>query len=82
MNGLGWLDYKEAATLVGLSEYTIRRYVSQGRIPSKRVGMKRRFFDREQLLQWVESTSKERPARRAKPKDDATTGNSNGTESQ
>ncbi len=43
MNGEGWLNYKEAADLVGLSEYTLRRFVSEGKIQAKRVGMKRRF---------------------------------------
>ena len=82
MKGAGYINYREAADFLGLSEFTIRRYVSQGRIPSKRVGMKKRFFDKQELLQWIESTSKERLVRRGKLKVSAETGNSNGADTQ
>ena len=53
------MSYREAAAFLGLSEFTLRRYVSQRRIPSKRVGMKKRFFVNEELLEWIETTSGE-----------------------
>ena len=53
-NGMGFLDYAEAARLLGLSPYTLRRYVSGRRLPHRKIG-KRVFFDPEELRSWVES---------------------------
>lgn len=57
MNGAGLLDYNEAAAFTGLSAYTLRRLVSQDKIPSKVVGFKRRFFSKDELLSWIEQNT-------------------------
>jgi excisionase family DNA binding protein len=49
------IDYREAAAFVGLSEYTLRRYVSQGRLPHIKLGPKLVRFERQALNCWVES---------------------------
>ena len=49
------LDYKAAATFVGLSEYTLRRYVSMRRLPFIKVGAKLVRFEPARLLRWIES---------------------------
>jgi hypothetical protein len=46
--------------------------------PVKRVGLKKRFFVREELLQWIESTSKEKPVKPQRSTASSETGNNNG----
>jgi excisionase family DNA binding protein len=65
MTGAGLLDYKEAATFTGLSEYTLRRFVSQHKIPSKVVGLKRRFFSKDELLSWIEQNTAKKAGKRS-----------------
>ena len=54
MNGLGMLDYSEASQLTGLSESSLRRYVSRGLIPFKKVGKRRVFFVKEEIERWID----------------------------
>jgi len=61
MERIDLLDYSTAADFVGLSEYTLRRYVSMGRLPHIKLGSKLVRFEPERLRQWVES-------RRVEPK--------------
>ncbi len=51
--GLGLVKWPEASRLTGLSENTIRRYVSQRRIPFIKV-CKLVFFDPKRLRLWIE----------------------------
>jgi excisionase family DNA binding protein len=53
MNGFGMLDYAEAARLTGLSESSLRRYVSHRQIPFRKVGKRRVFFLREEIEAWI-----------------------------
>ena len=63
MTGAGLLDYREAAHFLGLSEFTLRRFVSQGRIKSKVVGLKRRFFSKDELLEFIEAVPNKKSRR-------------------
>ena len=58
------MSIHEAAAFLGLSELTLRRYVSQSKLPSKRVGLKRRFFDKGELLIWIEEMSTREPKKK------------------
>ncbi|TFH50686.1 MAG: DNA-binding protein [Methanothrix sp.] len=49
------LDYREAAEFLGLSEFTLRRYVSMRRLPFIKVGAKLVRFEPARLLAWIES---------------------------
>ncbi|MGA2977566.1 MAG: helix-turn-helix domain-containing protein [Spirochaetia bacterium] len=55
MERMDILDYHEAAAFVGLSEYTLRRYVSNGLLPHVKLGLKLVRFEPEALRRWVES---------------------------
>ena len=55
------LDYKSAAAYLGLSEFTLRRYVSLGFIPYLKLGPKLVRFNIQDLEKWLES-------RKVKPK--------------
>jgi excisionase family DNA binding protein len=55
MERMDLIDYREAAAFVGLSEYTLRRYVSNGRLPHVKLGLKLVRFEPEVLRHWVES---------------------------
>ena len=65
MTGAGFIDYKEAAAFTGLSQYTLRRLVSQHKIPSKVVGFKRRFFSKDELLLWIEQSTEKKSSTRS-----------------
>jgi excisionase family DNA binding protein len=52
--GLGLVDYEEAAIMLGLNPYTLRRYVCARKLPFLKIG-KRVFFDPDDLRQWVEA---------------------------
>lgn len=45
------LTAKEAAELLRISEYTLRKYAKKGRIPAHKIGNQWRF-SREELLDW------------------------------
>ncbi len=53
VTGLGFVKWPAAARLVGLSENTLRRYVSQRKVPFFKVGSLV-FFDPERLRLWIE----------------------------
>ena len=53
MNGLGMLDYAEVAELTGLSQSSLRRYVSHRQIPFRKVGKRRVFFLRDEIEGWI-----------------------------
>jgi len=55
MESMDLLDYPAAAAFVGLSEYTLRQYVSYGRMPYLKLGLKLVRFEPEALRSWVES---------------------------
>jgi excisionase family DNA binding protein len=55
MECMDLLDYRGAAAFVGLSEYTLRRYVSNGRLPHVKLGLKLVRFEPDALRRWVES---------------------------
>ncbi len=55
MQKLDLLDYAAAADFIGLSEYTLRRYVSLGKLPYVKLGAKAVRFEPDQLTAWVES---------------------------
>lgn len=50
----GLIDYKEAADFIGLAEFTLRRYVSEKKIPYYKIGS-RVFFKPEELEAWINS---------------------------
>jgi len=45
------LTAKEAAKMLKISEYTLRRYAKKGRIPAHKIGNQWRF-SKEELLDW------------------------------
>ncbi|TDA70454.1 MAG: helix-turn-helix domain-containing protein [Clostridia bacterium] len=49
------LTVEEAAKMVRMSEYTLRKYAKKGRIPAHKVGGQWRF-SREELLDWFRAT--------------------------
>jgi excisionase family DNA binding protein len=49
------LDYRGAAEFLGLSEFTLRRYVSLRRLPFIKVGAKLVRFEPARLLDWIDS---------------------------
>lgn len=49
------LDYRQAGDMLGLSQYTLRRYVSRGRLPHLKLGPKLVRFEAHRLLETVES---------------------------
>ena len=51
-NGFGFVDYSNAAELLGLSIYTLKRWVSQKRISFYKIGS-RVFFKPDELLNFV-----------------------------
>ena len=51
---LGKADYPEAVLITGLSLPTLRRMVSEGRIPYYKIG-RRVFFDVQELTDYIES---------------------------
>jgi excisionase family DNA binding protein len=55
MANMGLLDFAGAAEYLGLSECTLRRYVSLGLVPYTKLGLKLVRFDPERLREWVES---------------------------
>lgn len=55
MEKIALLDYREAADFIGLSEYTLRRYVSMGKIAHVKLGSKLVRFEPDSLRRWVES---------------------------
>jgi excisionase family DNA binding protein len=55
MQKLELLDYRGAAEFIGLSEFTLRRYVSHRKIPFVKLGEKAVRFEPSQLISWVES---------------------------
>jgi excisionase family DNA binding protein len=59
--GMGLLDYDEASKFIGLSAFTLRKYVSLKRIPFIKIG-DRVFFDPARLREWVDERRVE-PAR-------------------
>jgi excisionase family DNA binding protein len=48
-------DYREAGEFLGLSEFTLRRYVSRGRLPYLKLGPHLVRFEPERLREWLES---------------------------
>ncbi len=63
MESVGLLDYGAAADFLGLSEHTLRRYVSLGKLPYLKLGSKLVRFEPERLRHWVESRRVEPRAR-------------------
>ncbi len=57
------LDYKGAADFLGLSEYTLRRWVSLGRVPHVKLGLMLVRFEPEALERWLGSCRVEPVAR-------------------
>jgi excisionase family DNA binding protein len=47
------IGYREAAERLGLSEFTVRRYVSERRVPYVKIGAAVRF-DTTALEQWID----------------------------
>mgnify|MGYP000939599135 CR=1 FL=1 len=48
------LTYEQAAGLVGLSKFTLRRYVSERKVPFVKLGGSRLVrFDRQELEDWA-----------------------------
>ena len=54
MKKLDLLDYQEAAQFLGLSEFTVRRYVSKGQLPHVKLGLKLVRVEPAALCRWVE----------------------------
>lgn len=50
----GLLTYEEAADYLGFAEQTLRKWVSNDRIPYKKIGRNVRFR-RSELDEWIES---------------------------
>ena len=57
MERLNLLDYRAAAQYLGLSEYTLRRYVSRKLVPHVKLGLKLVRFKPETLRAWLEEHS-------------------------
>jgi hypothetical protein len=53
-NGLGYERYSGASRLIGLSENTLRRYVSKGFLPHYKIS-RSVFFDPAELRSWFET---------------------------
>ncbi len=49
------VNYKGAAEYLGLSEFTLRRYVSLGFVPHLKLGPKLVRFNIQDLDKWLES---------------------------
>ncbi len=54
------LTIKEASRFLKLNVSTINKMISEGTIPSYKVG-KRRLFDRDDLIQWFKSHRNDKP---------------------
>jgi len=55
MDSLDLLDYGAAADFLGLSEYTLRRYVSLGMLPHVKLGPKLVRIKPAELIAWLDS---------------------------
>lgn len=52
----GLWDYPTAARYLGIAEQTLRRYVSDGRVPYVKIG-RRCLFRPELLQEWIETNT-------------------------
>lgn len=49
------LTAKEAATLLKISEYTLRQYAKKGKVPARKIGNQWRF-SKDELIEWFYAT--------------------------
>lgn len=59
MEKIDLLDYRAAADFIGLSQFTLRRYVSLGTIAHVKLGGKLVRFEPESLRKWIENQRRE-----------------------
>lgn len=50
------LNYSQVAEILGVSQITVRRWVSERKIPCKKIGRSVRF-DLDELLLWIHEQS-------------------------
>ena len=51
------LTYEEAATMLRISPVTLRKWVSNGRLPYKKLGRKAVRFNQSELKEWIDKQS-------------------------